>query len=234
MTTPRLVLWDVDHTLIDTGGIGREIYADAFEKATGHPLHDIALMYGRTEGDLFRATLESHGLTNEPGLFDRFAAYLADGYTTRAPELRTRGQVLPGVIDALTICAGHNEIAQTVLTGNTREAAELKLTAFDLDRHLDLAIGAYGSDADHRPRLVNIARTRAMQATGHYYTETTTVIIGDTVNDVLCGLESGAYVIAIATGATSTTELTEAGADAVFADLTQPDVIPAILGETSR
>lgn len=70
-----------------------------------------------------------------------------------------------------------------------------------------------------------------MKAHSAHYDEATTVLIGDTTNDVAAGIQAGAHVIGVATGRASTEELTAAGADAVFADLTQPDVLPAILGE---
>ena len=234
MTTPRLVLWDVDHTLLDTGGVGSEIYAAAFEEVTGKPLEHQPEITGRTEPVIFREALAANGITDPGAYYPKFARAQADGYAQRTDELRTRGHALPGAANVLADLAGRPGVIQTVLSGNTRESAEIKLATFDLDQHLDLTIGAYGTDNDDRPRLVNIARTRAMQAHNVHLGETNTVIIGDTVSDVRAGRDGGAYVIAVATGRTTTTELADAGADAVFADLTQLDVIPTILGDAHR
>jgi len=225
------VLWDVDHTLIDTGGVGSEIYAAAFEEVTGRPMENKAEITGRTEPVIFREALAANCITDPGDYFPKFARAQANGYAQRADEMRTRGRVLPGVVAVLSDLAQRPDVVQTVLTGNIQESAEIKLATFDLDQYLNLAIAAYGTDHDERPRLVNIARTRAMKTTGHHFDETNTIIIGDTVSDVGAGREGGAKVIAVATGRTSTTELAEAGADAVFADLTQPDLVPIIFGE---
>ncbi len=122
---------------------------------------------------------------------------------------------------------------QSVLTGNTREAAEIKLRAFGLDRYLDLDIGAYGTDDDTRANLVKVARQRAEQAArGITFDTATTVLIGDTPNDVTAARDGGARIIAVATGSDSAADLAAAGADTVLDDLTDtPAVLAAIYGQ---
>ncbi|MBN6051503.1 HAD hydrolase-like protein, partial [Nonomuraea sp. RK-328] len=89
-----------------------------------------------------------------------------------------------------------------------------------LDRYLDLDVGGYGEDDPVRANLVAVARERARREDGAVYTPDTTVLIGDTPQDVIAGKDGGARVIAIASGKSSATDLKAAGAEVVFPDLT--------------
>ena len=215
-----LILWDIDHTLIETGGVGSEVYAAAFQEVTGHSLEKMADVSGRTEPVIFRETLQMHGIDAPANLFDRFAEYQARGYTERAAEMRERGRVLPGVPEALHVISAEDDLIQSVLTGNTRPSSEAKLGAFGLDGLLDLDSGAYGTDDDTRANLVGIARHRAAETYGVAFDPATTVLIGDTPNDVIAARGGGARIIAVATGRDSVDDLAAAGAKTVFADLT--------------
>jgi phosphoglycolate phosphatase len=230
-----LVLWDIDHTLIETRGVGGEIYAEAFRTVTGHPLDKMPALSGRTEPVIFREALKQQGIADTGDLYSRFAEEQARGYAAHADELRRRGRALPGAAEALRALAEYPGVIQSVLTGNTRPAAEIKLQTFDLDRYLDLDMGAYGTDDDDRPNLVKIARQRAEQAHGVRLDAATTVLIGDTPNDVAAARDGGARIIAIATGSDSAEELASAGADTVFKDLTQTDdLLTVICGDQFR
>jgi phosphoglycolate phosphatase-like HAD superfamily hydrolase len=227
VSTPLLVLWDVDHTLIATRGVGGEIYAAAFEKVTGHPLERMADMSGRTEPVIFHDTLKLHGINDPDDLFGRFAEEQARGYANRIAELREQGCALPGTAAALTALASRDDVIQSVLTGNTRPSAQIKLHAFGLDTHLDLDIGAYGTDDDTRANLVPIAQRRAMDRTGHSFGPDTTVLIGDTPADISAARDANVRVIAVATGKHTTADL--ADADTVLADLTDTPALTAAL-----
>jgi phosphoglycolate phosphatase len=227
-----LVLWDIDHTLIETRGVGGEIYAEAFRAVTGHPLNQMPELSGRTEPVIFRDALKINGTAGTGDLYERFAAEQARGYASRADELRRRGRALPGAEDALRALAERDEVIQSVLTGNTRAAAEIKLHTFGLDRYLDFDSGAYGTDDDTRANLVKIARQRAEAAHGGRFDAASTVLIGDTPNDVAAARDGGARILAIASGSNTTAELADAGADRVFADLTQTgELLNAIYGD---
>lgn len=156
-----LVLWDIDHTLIETRGVGGEIYADAFRAVTGRPLDEMPALSGRTEPVIFREALKTHGIDGDEDLYSRFADEQARGYAAREDEMRRRGRALPGAADALRALAERQDVIQSILTGNTRPAAEIKLRTFGLDRYLDLDAGAYGTDDDDRPNLVKISRASA-------------------------------------------------------------------------
>ncbi|MBO3752108.1 haloacid dehalogenase-like hydrolase [Streptosporangiaceae bacterium NEAU-GS5] len=218
-TDHKLVLWDIDHTLIETGGVGSEVFGEAFHEVTGVRMKDMASVAGRTEPVIFRETLDMHHVTSSDGLFERFADAQARGYERRADEMRVRGRVLPGAIAALQTLARQSGITQSVLTGNTRKSAQVKLRAFGLDSFLDLDIGAYGEDDPVRAHLVSIAQQRAHRQRKHTYSADSTVLIGDTPQDVAAAREGGARIIAVASGSSSAAELKDAGADIVFPDL---------------
>jgi phosphoglycolate phosphatase-like HAD superfamily hydrolase len=230
-----LVLWDIDHTLIETRGVGGEIYAEAFRLVTGHPLDEMPALAGRTEPVIFREALKAHGIADTGDLYGRFADEQARGYATRTDELRRRGRALPGAAEALRALAGRPDVIESVLTGNTRPAAETKLRAFGLDRYLNMDVGAYGTDDDDRPNLVKVARQRAEAAYAVRLDPESTVLIGDTPNDVAAARDGGARIIAVATGSDTAKDLAQAGADTVFNDLTQTDdLLTAICGDQLR
>jgi phosphoglycolate phosphatase-like HAD superfamily hydrolase len=233
MTTPLLVLWDIDHTLIETRGVGSQVYAEAFAKVTGHALEKMPELAGRTEPVIFREALKVNGVEPDEDLYDQFAAEQARGYAVHLDELRTRGRALPGAAEALRALSERNDVLQSVLTGNTRPSAEIKLRAFDLARYLDFDIGAYGTDDDTRANLVNVARRRAEKAHVANFHDGATVLIGDTPNDVAAARASGARIVAVATGKDTAADLSAAGADIVLPDLTTtPAVLAAIHGQT--
>jgi phosphoglycolate phosphatase len=230
LTSPALlVLWDIDHTLLETGGIGSEIYAAAFEKVTGRALEQMADMSGRTEPVIFRETLALHGIDDPGGLFSRFADEQARGYVEHLAELRQRGRALPGAGRALDVLASRDDVVQSVLTGNTRPAAQIKLRAFGLDTHLDLHSAAYGTDSDMRADLVGIARDRAAERTGRSFGPGSVVLIGDTPADAAAARGGGARIVAVATGKFSADDLAAAGAGTVLADLTSTTALLAAL-----
>jgi phosphoglycolate phosphatase-like HAD superfamily hydrolase len=232
MTTPLLVLWDIDHTLIETRGVGSQVYAEAFAKVTGHPLEKMPELAGRTEPVIFREALKVNGIEPDEDLYDQFAAEQARAYAAHLDELRARGRALPGAAEALHALSERDDVLQSVLTGNTRPASEIKLQAFDLARYLNFDIGAYGTDDDTRANLVHVARQRAEKARGVNFDNGATVLLGDTQNDVAAAQASGARIIAVATGKDSAANLSAAGAETVLPDLTDTSaVIAAICGQ---
>ncbi|MEU8690497.1 HAD hydrolase-like protein [Streptomyces sp. NPDC048665] len=212
----QLVLWDIDHTLIDTRGVGRRLSAAAFEEVTGQAMRQQAKIDGITEAVIFRETAKLHGLTTDRADFERFAAALTAQHIRHAGELREQGHALPGAAAALDALAAAG-LRQTVVTGNVRAVAEIKLNVFGLDTHIHWDGGAYGEDADLRPELVKLALTRSSVAASE------TILIGDTPADVEGGLAIGVRVIAVATGRSSAEELRATGAHAVIPDLTDTE-----------
>lgn len=208
----RLVLWDIDHTLIETRGVGRDIYQRIFPTVTGQPLRTLAAVDGRTELDIIHDTLQLHGITPTDDTVHALATALADGYTAAIDELATRGRVLPGARAALAGLAAEPSVHQSVLTGNTTAVAKIKIDAFGLGEHLDILLGAYGDDHQDRATLVTIARARASQRLGTTLDPNQLVIIGDTPNDMHTATTAGARAIGITTGRYTATDLETAGA----------------------
>jgi phosphoglycolate phosphatase len=226
----RLVLWDIDHTLIDTGGVGREIYQEAFEQVTGRPMKRQADISGRTEPDIFRDTLALHDLEPSEESLERFADAMAAGYSAKMPLMRQRGHGLPGAAEALAALDQVPGIVQSVLTGNFKPVAITKLVTFGLDAHIDFDVGAYGSDDSVRAKLVEVARRRAATKYHTGFDQRATILVGDTPSDIAAGRDAGAFVIAVASGRSSMDELRAAEAEVVLQDLTDTDaLINAIL-----
>jgi phosphoglycolate phosphatase-like HAD superfamily hydrolase len=182
-------------------------------------------MAGRLEPDIFRDTIEAHDLDPAAHSFARFAEALAAVYSSRSQDLRAQGRALPGAAAALAALTEVQGVVQTVLTGNLRAVAVVKLAAFGLDRYLDLQIGAYGADDHKRANLVRVAQRRAGARYGVTFDAARTVLIGDTPHDVAAGREGGALVVAVATGRSTETQLREAGAEVVLPDLTRPSAL---------
>src|SRR6266566_3154486 len=99
MRAQTLVLWDVDHTLMETGGVGFELFRAAFEQASGQQLMQAADVTGRTEPAIFRETVELQGIPYSSALFDRYVALLAAGYVAGADKIARRGRALPGAAE---------------------------------------------------------------------------------------------------------------------------------------
>lgn len=214
-----LVLWDVDHTLIENNGVNKETYALAFRILTGRAAEHRARTEGRTEPEIMRNMLIEHGIDPHPHLPERISEALTSATQKKVDTLRERGHRLPGARAALSALAATPNVHQSVLTGNLRPNALTKLSTFALDDLIDFEVGGYGSDSDVRYELVAAARSRASDKYGVEFDTSTTVLIGDTPRDVLAGQKAGARVIAVASGSDSVAVLEAAGADATLPDL---------------
>ncbi|MGH3391748.1 MAG: HAD family hydrolase [Actinomadura sp.] len=220
-----LVLWDIDHTLISARGLSGEIYREVFHRLTGRQAQHVADMHGNTDRAIITETLTRHDITPTPELLAAFGDALAEEFTARHGELRTRGQELPGARAALGALADRTDVIQSVLTGNMRQIAISKLTAFDLHTFVDLEVGAYGFDDTHRPPLVRLARERVARKYGETFDAATTVLVGDTPRDVEAGHRGGARVVAVATGISDEAALRSAGAELVLPDLSDTGAV---------
>ncbi|MFE9016678.1 HAD family hydrolase [Streptomyces cyaneofuscatus] len=225
----KLVLWDIDHTLIATRGVGRELFGKAFEEVTGVAMREQAIVDGMTEAVIFRETAELHGIHSNRAMFEDFARRSAGLHRVHAHELRERGHALPGVATALAALAGMEGVVQSVVTGNIRPVAEIKLQVFGLDTHIRFPFGGYGEDHDDRAELVRTAITRTRQASTTPFTEADVLLIGDTPADVAAGRGAGVRVLGVATGRTTIAELNKAGATDSVTDLEDLHPLRALL-----
>ncbi|WP_261956452.1 HAD family hydrolase [Streptomyces nigrescens] len=222
-----IVLWDIDHTLIENAGVSKEIYAAAFSALAGGPPTGPARTEGRTDRLIMRDMFVRHGLS-EPD-WAAVEAALARAGDERLEVLGKRGTVLPGVRDALKAASAHDGWVSSVLTGNIAANARVKLSAFHLDALLDLPVGAYGADAEQRPDLVGVARERTQRLRG-VRDDVPVVLVGDTPRDVEAALATGSGIVAVASGVHSPEELAAAGADVVLPDLSDTAQLLRILG----
>jgi len=248
------VLWDVDHTLVSISRVGNDIYDLAFTEMFGRPMPDISAvsMAGRTERAIALDVLTVAGVPDPGAQIDAFQQIQEVRAASLAGRVREFGRVLPGVPEALAaVAAGLTgvRVVQSLLTGNLRAMAEVKLGALGLlddGSPLDLDAGAYGAESEIRADLVPVARRNAAarygtrsrgarpgaaQPGGTDFGGTSTVLVGDTPLDIEAALNTGARAVGVATGRYSAAELAAAGAHAVLPDLADTaQVTAAILG----
>lgn len=228
-----LVLWDVDFTLVDTRGVGTALYRLAFAELYGRELPDASVkvdMGGRTDRAIALDVLALAGVGDPPGEVRRFEAALGRLAPGVAEMVIASGRALPGTNAAIAALAAAGA-RQSLLTGNVKAMAAVKLAPFGLTEHLDLDVGAYGDESAVRADLVHLARDRARQAYGTDFSGEATVLVGDTPLDVEAALATGARAVGVATGRPTFESLEAAGAHAVLADLTDTEqVLAAVLG----
>jgi phosphoglycolate phosphatase-like HAD superfamily hydrolase len=229
-----LVLWDVDHTLVDSDGIGRELYRMAFAEMFGRPMPQPASMAGRTDRAIAAEVLTLAGVPQPQQEIDGFHALMAARAPGLAGLVRERGRVLPGAAQALAALGDGQAgpgLVQSLLTGNIRPLAEVKLAPLGLTEHLDLDAGAYGDAHEVRAELVPIARRNAARGYGTGFDGSATVLVGDTPFDVGAALATGARAVGVGTGSFTAQQLAAAGAHAVLPDLADTGrVLAAVLG----
>jgi phosphoglycolate phosphatase-like HAD superfamily hydrolase len=212
-----LVLWDVDYTLVSADGLGTRLYEVVFREMFGRELTVVAPKAGRTDRAIVADTLALAGVPR--GDVDAFLAALER--VAAAGLVPGAVRPLPGAAAAIAALARSGPgIRQSVLTGNVRPLAALKLRRAGLGQHLDLDAGAYGDAHEVRAELVAVARRAASRCYGDSFDGPATVLVGDTPLDVEAALATGARVVAVATGSYPAASLVAAGADAVLPDLT--------------
>jgi phosphoglycolate phosphatase-like HAD superfamily hydrolase len=231
--TDILVLWDVDGTLVDAAGVGREAMGRAFVRVFGKEPTSWPGMGGRTDRAILLDLLRMNGVAYQEDELEAYRAAAEEAFLELLDELAERGRALPGALEALTALRGR-PVVQSLLTGNIRRIAEAKMHTFGLLEHLDLDIGAYGWSHPVRAYLVETARAAAAERHGRTYPGRSTVLVGDTPLDVEAALAAGASVVGVATGRFSADELVDAGAHVVLADLTSTDEVVNAISEVAR
>lgn len=211
-----LCLFDIDGTLVDTGGAGMKALQEANIEVFGHegPPLDLA---GATDLGIINGLLSHFGI--EPTR-DRIDAYF-EVYISRLDWNLAHGgfpgKVFSGVVEILTALSGDQRIATGLLTGNTAAGAASKMRHFGL--HGYFPFGAYGCDHADRNLLGPVALQRAAAHASRDFSPAETWIIGDTPKDIACAKAIGARCLAVATGRFSVAELEMAGADVTLDSL---------------
>lgn len=224
----RILLFDIDGTLLTTGGAGRRAMREAFARYTGHPnVFEGVSFGGMTDLGIARVGLTAAGREmNTAQAFEALELYLS-----LLPEaLREVGPstVFPGVPEVLEAVSGHDHVGVGIATGNHEQGAAQKLAHAGLGGWFHF--GGYGSDHEIRAELVRIGAQRGAAHLSRELSGCEVIVIGDTPRDVVAAHAIGAYCLAVATGGYDAAALHEAGADKVVADLTDPEVLPLLLG----
>jgi phosphoglycolate phosphatase len=223
----KLVLFDVDGTLLLTSGAGRRaIVAAIAEQIPGVRILDQVRFDGKTDPQIVTELLEAAGQRELPSA-DQVEAICRRYVELLATELdrsTTRTTVMPGVRQLLDRLEQDKSVVLGLLTGNVAKGAALKLRSGGIDPSR-FRVGAYGSDAAFRPDLPPIAARRAAEYFGREPAGDEVVIIGDTPADIACGQCISARAVAVATGGYSTADLRACRPHAVFDDLSDTDSV---------
>lgn len=213
----NIFLFDIDGTLLASGGAGKAALESALTEDFGIELKSEVPYSGRTDRAIVRELLHVHGIEETPAVLDKLVA----GYLRRLPDcLRHKeGRVLPGIASLLELMRGRDGAAIGLLTGNVRAGAKVKLGHFGLFEHF-----AFGGFGDHHFDRDDVAREALAAVRDHRPGARVDQIwvIGDTPLDVRCARAIGAKVLAVATGVHSIEELTASRPDLVLADLSDP------------
>jgi phosphoglycolate phosphatase-like HAD superfamily hydrolase len=226
----RLLLWDIDGTLIFGGGVGSSALESAAASVASLAHVPKVDMHGKTDPQILReiflaAEIAEH-VADElvPEAMSAGEAALA----AAADELRDRGGILPGVVDVLERLDATAGVRQTLVTGNLTGNAAVKLATFELTRFFDEEVGAYGTDHADRLELVPIALERVERLRGERYGGDEVWVIGDTPNDLACARAGGVRCLLVGTGS-GLDVVGDIGADAVVADLSDVERVLDLL-----
>jgi len=226
----RLVLFDIDGTLLSSGGIGRASMQLALTETFGSP-GDPAYRYdGKTDKQIVRDTMRLEGHSDEhidsqmPLLIDRYLDGLKERIDSRKFDVRP----LAGVLEILDALEARNDIVLGLLTGNVERGARAKLTAAGIDPDR-FRVNAFGSDHEHRPQLPAIAARRFGETLGLEVPGEKVIVIGDTPADIECGRELGARAIGVASGHYSVADLEKHSPYAVFQSLADTQKVLAVI-----
>jgi phosphoglycolate phosphatase len=225
----RLVLFDVDGTLVDAGGAGRAALRRAMVHVFGEagPI-DSYDFHGRTDPSIVRGLLRALG-RDDPWIDARLAEVWPPYLESLDEELAARdgrARTYPGVQELLGRLGGATGVTLGLVTGNLEQGALRKLAAAGV--RTSFSVGGFGSDSEHRDDLPPVALSRAAER-GLSFDPEEVWVVGDTPEDIRCGRASGLRTLAVATGRHPADVLREHGADVVLADFSDAASVAAAL-----
>ncbi len=228
---PTVLLFDIDGTLVTTGGAGRKALRRSFTELYGRAdACDHFSFDGMTDRLIARLGLRAIGREETAEEIDRVLGHYV---SVLEEEIRSVDpgdyRVHPGMVEALDEAAGRDGVAVGLGTGNIREGAKVKLDRVGLYERF--AFGGFGCDAEDRAELIRVGAERGAKRLGTPLEECRVVIIGDTPKDVAAALACGGECLGVGTGAYRPQTLIEAGALAAFEDLTHPEARRVLFGE---
>ena len=227
-----IVLWDIDNTLLYTGGAGSLGMARAFRDLYGVDDAFRSVEFsGRTDTAIFTDAALAHGIAADaipvelPRFIDAYVDHL------RATLVETAGgRVMPGVVELLNVLSQRDDVRLGLGTGNFRRGGELKVRHYALDRYFQPLEGGFGEDSEDRAVVIACGIDRLR---GRDDSDARIVVIGDTPHDVTAARANGAYALGVATGRDSVEELLLAGADAALADLSDCERVVGLIEPVS-
>lgn len=228
MAAKRLLLFDIDGTLVRAGPVGAAVFDRAVEAVLGQVPVERVTMSGKTDPQIVREYLDLVG-SDDPSHLPAVLAHLERELAAAAAQIAADGNTCPGIPELLAALAGDDRLHLSVLTGNIAPNAVVKLSAFGLDKWLDLETGAYGSDREDRAALVPVALERLASLRGTRLTPGDVWVIGDTPRDYQCAEAVNAHCLLVETGRYGRDELGHLGADAVLADLSDTSAVVELL-----
>ncbi len=223
----KLILFDIDGTLLTSGGAGERALRQAVRERFGvdDDLKTVEIA-GRTDSGIARQVLRKYGQAETPeavtAFLDTYLRYLAENL----PQIT--GRLLPGILPLLETLRGRPGVVLALLTGNVERGAELKLTHYGVWHFFEF--GAYADDHHDRNELGHFARRRATERHGIDFSPDQIFILGDTPHDISCARAIGARAIAIATGGFTRERLAEHAPDFLFDDLSDVRAVLKAMG----
>lgn len=222
----KVLLFDIDGTLISTGGAGKRAFNKAFEEILGikEVFNDFE-MAGKTDIQIIKEGLKLSGIESTKKLIDKlsekYLEFLQIEINNNSKHLK------PGVFEFIQFITESFGYPMGLLTGNLETGARIKLEPFELNSYFHF--GAFGSDHENRNYLLPVALERFSAKFRIKVDFHQCIIIGDTPRDVLCAKPYGAKVIAVATGPYSSCDLQKTEADIVVETLNEREKILPLL-----
>ena len=216
----RLVLFDIDGTLLSSEGMGRAAMRRALGETFGSPGNPAYRYDGKTDKQIVRDVMRLEGHTDEhiDARMEKLIDVYLEGLRTGARGGKFNVSPLEGVVEVLDALEAHKDVVLGLLTGNVEPGARIKLTAAGINPDR-FRVNAFGSDHEHRPQLPAIAQRRASETLGLEIVGERLVVIGDTPADIECGRSLGARSIGVASGHYTVEQLQAHDPYAVFPSL---------------
>ncbi|MSR59185.1 MAG: HAD family hydrolase [Planctomycetaceae bacterium] len=221
----HVCLFDIDGTLIHTGGAGKAALFEALRTGfdIAQPTDQVAI-HGRTDRGITRDLFRHHGIADRSEHWERFR----EEYLRHLPDQMSRrsGAVLPGIVALLERLQSRDDVLLGLLTGNMRAGASLKLKHFELDRYFDF--GGFGDEHLDRIDVAREALAAAQNRLQNPVDVDRVWVIGDTPGDVRCGRAIGAKVVAVATGDSTHEQLLATNPDHLAHDFSDVEAVYAL------
>lgn len=231
MSPKRLYLFDIDGTLITSGGAGVTSFTEAVRDFCGSTAALEGINFaGNTDTGIARSVLEAAGMepteANIMGLLDAYLSILPHRMGLHD------GRLLPGITSLLDTLKDRPDCVLALLTGNLAQGAEVKLSHYGVWHYF--GFGAYADDHYERNQLGPVAAARAFEEHGEEFPTDRIYVIGDTPRDIECGKAFGAKTVAVATGHYSREALASHDPDFLFDDFSDPDAVMAAIAPSGK